>query len=175
MVEACGVEVRLPEGDDTNGLGQIMAQYIEQNYADFPKYAKRTRRIKRVVTIDANDVDVQTTMAFDNGIVTVTSGAVEKPDMSMSGDWLAMTDIAAGKRYGLGEWLLGRVRISPMPQSIFGAHQLFAILKVPRAYLEQRGIEMPPWRVLHPLAFKVSIGLGVGVAVAGIAAGLEQC
>jgi len=168
-----GIEVRLPEGDETNGLGQVMAQYIEQNCTDFPAYAKRAKRINKLVAIDASDVDVQTTIHFDNGVVTITSGAAENPDMVMGGEWIVMTDIAAGKAYGVWEGMLGRVRVHPFIELFTGARQLFSILKVPKAYLKERGIEMPKWRILHPVAFKVSIGAGIAAAGTGIAVGLE--
>jgi len=174
-MRATGITIHLPEGEDTNGLGQVMSQYIEQNCADFPGYATRARQLNKCVTINASDVDVQATLDFRDGGLTVHSGSADNSDMTLSGEWIVMTDIAAGKRYGPWEGLCGRVSISPTHEAFFGARKLFNILRVPREYLEARGIEMPPWRILHPTAFTLSVGAGAVTVATGIMIGMEQC
>ncbi|WP_182378917.1 hypothetical protein [Nocardioides sp. WS12] len=75
--------VSLYDGDDANGVANIVAMLIQQNLENYPARVKTARRMPRPVTIYSTDTDSACTIVFGTDEAVVFNDVVGKPNVTV--------------------------------------------------------------------------------------------
>jgi hypothetical protein len=75
--------VSLYDGDDANGVANIVGMLIQQNLDQFPERVKVARRIPRPVTVYSTDTDSAATIVFGSDEAVVFNDVVGKPSVTV--------------------------------------------------------------------------------------------
>jgi len=81
-----GPEIKLAPGADEVGLAVMLADMIKGNMENNPKRVKDFNALKGPIYIFADDADVDMTMAFGKGSLTVFGGRAGKPILEIVTD-----------------------------------------------------------------------------------------
>ncbi len=87
-------QINLAPGVDDAGLAVMMADIIKGNLKDKPHRVADFNALNGNIYIKAVDSDVDMTMAFSNGSLTVHNGNVGNPKIGISTDSLTLLDLA---------------------------------------------------------------------------------
>jgi hypothetical protein len=96
--------IQLGEGADENGLAVMLSELLRQNIDDHPDKRKAFRRLAGRVAIVVDDAAVAVTLLFRAGQLTVHSGIVGIPDVTIrasSDDVMKMSLIELLPRIGV--------------------------------------------------------------------------
>jgi hypothetical protein len=72
------------EGDDANGVANILQMLLSQNFANKPHLIPVARRMKRPVGVVSTDTETQATIDFDHGGAVIYNGLVGNPSVTVS-------------------------------------------------------------------------------------------
>lgn len=75
--------VTLYDGDDANGVANIVAVLLQQNLENFPSRVKIARRMPRPVTIYSTDTDTACTVCFGRDEAVVFNDVVGTPNVTV--------------------------------------------------------------------------------------------
>lgn len=87
-------------------LGLLLGNIIERRAAE-PDAVRRLGKLKGAMVVEAGQMTI--TMAFADGCVTISRGAVEKPRARVRGSMDALMKIALGGGM-VGPYLAGRIK-----------------------------------------------------------------
>lgn len=87
-------EINLAPGAEEAGLPAMMAGIIEANLKNKPERVKDFNALNGNIYIQAEDADVDMTMVFSKGSLTVHSGRVGVPMISITTDSSTLLDLA---------------------------------------------------------------------------------
>ncbi len=87
-------EINLAPGAEEAGLPSMMAGIIEANLKNKPERVKDFNALNGNIYIQAEDADVDMTMVFSKGSLTVHSGRVGVPMISIATDSSTLLDLA---------------------------------------------------------------------------------
>ena len=73
--------VRLYDGEDANGLAQILTTLLMQNFESFPARHKTARRIPRPVAVHSTDTVSTATIVFGHDEAVVYNDIVGRPSV----------------------------------------------------------------------------------------------
>jgi hypothetical protein len=79
--EETAYPVLLNDGDDANGIANILCTLLQQNFENFPHRVRIARRMRRPVAVYSTDTDSSATIHFDDSGVKVSNDIVEKPSV----------------------------------------------------------------------------------------------
>jgi hypothetical protein len=103
--------VQLAPGAEENGLASMIADLVRQNLAQRPEKRKDFDALFGRVAIDARDIEVQVTLDFARGRLTVYDGVREAPMLVIRTDHDTILDLTLlGIRFGLPNYFDERGR-----------------------------------------------------------------
>jgi len=87
-------EINMAPGVDDAGLAVMMADIIKGNLRDKPVRENDFNALNGNIYLQAVDSDVDMTMAFNKGSLTVHNGKVGNPNICIAADSLTLLDLA---------------------------------------------------------------------------------
>ena len=87
-------EITMAPGSEEAGLAVMLADMIKTNLENQPEREKDFNALKGNIYIQAEDADVDMTMAFDKGSLTVHGGKVVNPIISIATDSASLLELA---------------------------------------------------------------------------------
>ena len=154
------ISVCAREGQDLNGLGMMIQQYLEQNFDDFEDKVEAGRRIRGQVSVEV-EKGIGTTLSFLGDRILIENGVGERPDLHVSSSYLLLSQLLVGKANPFVEVMRGNLKLQAVPKRPVQSLKVLRFLKIPPELL----IEPPRSR------WKANLGWAVGsiVALGGLA------
>ena len=87
-------DIKMAPGAEEAGMASMLAEMIKTNLKNKPERVKDFNKLKGTIRITAEDADVDMTMVFDRGSLTVHAGKVGKPILAISTDSSTLMDLA---------------------------------------------------------------------------------
>lgn len=87
-------DIKMAPGAEDAGMASMLAEMIKTNLKNKPERLKDFNKLKGTIWITAEDADVDMTMNFDRGSLTVHASKVGKPILSISTDSSTLMDLA---------------------------------------------------------------------------------
>jgi hypothetical protein len=88
------IDVSLAPGAEENGMAAMLGDMIKTNIQSKPSKLKDFNKLKGTVWISAVDADVQMTMVFNKGSLTIHDGKVGKPIIQIATDSGTLLELA---------------------------------------------------------------------------------
>jgi hypothetical protein len=133
--KAAKVLVEPREGEDLNGLGMMVLQYLEQDFACFPYKAEAARRIRCRIGMEV-DKGVAITVSFLGERVIVENGVRGNPDFHMKAPYLLLSRVLCGKASPVLELLRGNIKLLSLPRRPIQSFRVLRLLKIEPGPLE---------------------------------------
>lgn len=76
-------EVAKHDGDDANGVADIVSMLLAQNFASYPKRIRIARRISRPISVYSTDTDAACTAIFSANGATVYNDINGRPSVTV--------------------------------------------------------------------------------------------
>ncbi|MCX5848998.1 MAG: hypothetical protein NTW65_06075 [Deltaproteobacteria bacterium] len=86
--------INFSPGMDDGGLPVMMADIIKGNLRDKPQRENDFNALNGNIYIQAEDADVDMTMVFEKGVMTVYNGRIGKPKICINTDSTTLLDLA---------------------------------------------------------------------------------
>lgn len=92
----------LAPGAEVNGMAIMLSDLVRQNLEASRTRASIFQAIESVVLLDIGDIDLQVTMDFEKGRLTLYGGRVKEPGITIRSDSAHVLELPnIGVRYGL--------------------------------------------------------------------------
>jgi hypothetical protein len=124
IIEICGLE-----GQKLNGLGNMILQFMQQEFGALEYKARAARKIKCKMSMEVEG-GISVTISFEGDRILVENGVADRPDLYMAGSYLLMTDIICGKVNPVFEVLKGNIKMKSIPRKPIQAFKVLGILKL---------------------------------------------
>jgi hypothetical protein len=134
--EQAEVRIRLLDGEASNGLALMTAQYLEQTLADAPAKRRQARKLRGRLGLEATDYEVVITISFRGNEIDVQNGAVPPLDAYIAGPYLSLVGLMGGRANAIVEHLRGRLRVRSSLRRPFMPYRVFNLLKLSPAGAE---------------------------------------
>lgn len=118
------------EGQDLNGLGMMVLQYMEQDFADFPHKADAVSRIRCRIGMEV-DKGIAITLSFLGDKVVVENGIVGNPALHIKAPYLLLSQVLCGNASPFMEFLRGRIKLKAFPRKPIQSLKVLNLLKIP--------------------------------------------
>ncbi|GAA5117539.1 hypothetical protein [Haloechinothrix salitolerans] len=92
----------LYDGDEANGVANILAVLLEQNFVNFPNRIRIARRMPRPVAIYSTDTDTSATIVFAKDEAVIYNGIVGRPSVLVKATVDQITNVSQLKMIGSG-------------------------------------------------------------------------
>ena len=86
-------DIKMAPGAGEAGMAAMLAEIIKTNLKNRPERVKDFNKLNGTIWITAEDADVDVTMVFDGGSLTVHDGKVGKPMLAISTDSSTLMDL----------------------------------------------------------------------------------
>ncbi len=136
MTQGKKVEVLAADGEDLNGLGMMMLQYLEQNFSDFEYKSRQASSLKGRVIIEV-EKGIATTFAFLGPKIVIQNGFGPRPTLYLQGPYLAFTKILSGQANPYLELLRRNIRLKKWPTHPIRCIKILKFLKIPAGFTPQ--------------------------------------
>ena len=120
-----------------NGLGMMMLQYLEQNFADFEYKIKEGLRLRGCVAVEV-DKGITTTISFQGERIEIANGVTDHPDLYLKSPYLLLANVLSGKANPYLELLRGKIKLKSWPRRPFQSYKILRFLKVPSELLQEK-------------------------------------
>jgi hypothetical protein len=124
------ISVCAVEGQNLNGLGMMIQQYLEQNFADFDHKVKAGLRIRGRVCVEV-EKGIATTVSFQGEEILIENGAGEKLDLYLQSSYLLFANILSGKANPFVEVMKGNIKLRTIPRKPIQSLKVLSFLKIP--------------------------------------------
>lgn len=128
------VSVIEAEGEQLNGLGMMMSQYMAQNLAEFEYKVKQALPIRCRVAVEVDRGIAITTMFMGERII-IANGVLDKPDLYLKSDYLVLSKVLSGKANPFLALLRGSIKVKAWPRRPLQAIRVLRFLKIPTELL----------------------------------------
>lgn len=128
------ISVEEAEGQQLNGLGMMMLQYLAQNLADFQYKVKEGLRIRCRVSVEV-EKGIAVTTTFLGERIILENGVADGPDLYLKSSYLLLTKVLSGKVNPLWELLKGNLKLGAWPRRPIQALRVLRFLKIPEELL----------------------------------------
>lgn len=128
------VSVIEAEGEQLNGLGMMMSQYMAQNLAEFEYKVKQALLIRCRVAVEVDRGIAITTMFMGERII-IANGVLDKPDLYLKSDYLVLSKVLSGKTNPFLALLRGSIKVKAWPRRPLQAIRVLRFLKIPTELL----------------------------------------
>lgn len=96
------IEVQMAPGAEENGMAVMLAEMIKTNIGNRPERRKDFDKLNATVWITAEDAEVEMTMVFDRGSLTVHDGRAGRASLQIATDSATLLDLAnINIKYGM--------------------------------------------------------------------------
>ena len=144
------ISVCAREGQGLNGLGMMLQQYLEQNFADFDHKVKAGLRIRGRVCVEV-EKGIATTVSFQGEKILIENGEGECLDLHLQSSYLLLSKILSGKANPFVEVMRGNIKLRALPKRPVQSLKILRFLKIPPELL----IEPVPSRARSYLLWAV--------------------
>ena len=144
------ITVSHPEEQRLNGLGMMMLQYLEQNFADFDYKIEEGLKLRGNVSVEV-EKGISTTLHFHGKTIQIENGVIDRPDLYLGSSYLLLSKILTGEASPLIEIIRGEIKIRAMPRRPFQSLKILRFLKIPPELL----LEPRPSRIKKSIVWPV--------------------
>lgn len=130
MSQTLRIRVVAREGQSLNGLGMMVLQYLEQDFADFPRKAKAVSRIRCRIGMEV-EKGIAITVSFQGESVVVENGIGRNPALHIKAPYLLLSQVLCGTASPFVELLRGRIRLKAFPRKPIQSLKVLHLLKIP--------------------------------------------
>ncbi len=124
------ISVAAADGQHLNGLGMMIQQYLEQNFADFEHKVEAGRRIRGRVCVEV-EKGIATTVSFEGEEIRIENGAGENLDLYLRSSYLLLANILSGKANPFIEVMKGNIKLKAFPRKPIQSLKVLSFLKIP--------------------------------------------
>lgn len=127
--------VRMTAGKGLNGLGMMVIQYLEQDFAEFPDKASAASRIRCRIGMEV-EKGIAVTISFRGSEVVVENGVGCDLDLHIRAPYRLLAQVLCAQARPLVEVLRGRIRVHGFPSRPVQLVKVLRLLKLrpePRA------------------------------------------
>ena len=124
------IAVRAQEEQSLNGLGMMIQQYLEQNFADFDHKVEAGLRIRGRVCVEV-EKGIATTVSFQGEKILIENGAGESLDLHLQSSYLLLSKILSGKANPFVELMRGNIKLRALPKRPVQSLKILRFLKIP--------------------------------------------
>lgn len=124
------IAVLAQEGQGLNGLGMMIQQYLEQNFADFDHKVKAGLRIRGRVCVEV-EKGIATTVSFQGEEIRIENGAGEDLDLYLQSSYLLLANILSGKANPFLEVMKRNIKLRAFPRKPIQSLKILSFLKIP--------------------------------------------
>lgn len=111
-------------------MGQMMRQYLEQNFKDFPKKAEQALRLRCCVSVEV-ERGIASTIRFEGETIRLENGIAAGADLQLKGSYHTLAKVLCGQVNPLGTILKGRIKVMGMPRHPIQALKTLRFLTIP--------------------------------------------
>lgn len=130
MTQAPPIPVVAREGQELNGLGMMVLQYLEQVFAEYPLKAETVPRIRCRIGMEV-EKGIAVTVSFQGDKVVLENGVGENPTLHIKGPYLLLSRILCGTASPFVELLRGRIKLMAFPRRPIQSLKVLHLLKIP--------------------------------------------
>jgi hypothetical protein len=153
------ISVCAQEGQDLNGLGMMMQQYLEQNLADFEHKVREGKRIRGSFTVEMEG-GVASTITFEGDKILIQNDVAARPDLYLKGSYMVMSKVIAGQANPFTELLRKNIKMAAFPRRPLQCYRVLRFLRIPAELLgEKTPSRKKPFQM---------VGWGLGLAVLAV-------
>jgi hypothetical protein len=134
MTSDTHISVEEAEGQQLNGLGMMMFQYLEQNLADFQYKVKEGLLIRCRVSVEV-ERGIAVTTTFLGERIILENGVSPDPDLYLKSSYLLLTKVLSGKANPLWELFKGNIKLGAWPRRPIQSLRVLRFLKIPTELL----------------------------------------
>jgi hypothetical protein len=156
-VKSSPIPVSAVEGQSLNGLGMMIQQYLEQNFAEFEHKVEAGRRIRGRVCVEV-EKGIATTVSFQGEEVQIENGSGENLDLYLQSSYLLLANVLSGKANPFVEVMKGNIKLRAVPRKPVQSLKILSFLKIPPELL----VESAPSKTKAYLLYAAGSILGVG-------------
>jgi putative sterol carrier protein len=120
-----------------NGLGTMMLQYLEQNFADFEYKIKEGLRLRGCVAVEV-DKGIATSIYFRGERIEIANGVSDHPDLYLKSSYLLLAAVLSGKANPYMELIRGKIKLKAWPKRPYQSYKILRFLKVPSELLQEK-------------------------------------
>ena len=124
------IKVCALEGEQLNGLGMMLQQYLEQNFSDFENKVKEGLRIRGRVAVEV-EKGIAITMCFQGEQIQIANGVGGHPDLYLSSSYLLLSKVLSGTANPYLELIRGRIKLRALPRRPYQSFKVLRFLKIP--------------------------------------------
>ena len=129
MADTPGIAVGTPAGQNLNGLGMMVVQYLEQDFADYPRKVLAASRIRCRIAMEV-DKGIAITVSFRGNDVVVENGVGQGLDLHIQAPYLLLSLVLCGKASPFVGFLRGRIRLKAFPRRPIESLKVLRLLKI---------------------------------------------
>jgi hypothetical protein len=129
-VESSRISVISAEGRSLNGLGMMIQQYMQQNFAEFDHKVEAGLRIRGRVCVEV-EKGIATTVSFQGKEILIENGAGEHLDLYLQSSYLLLANILSGKANPFVEVMKGNIKLRTIPRKPIQSLKVLSFLKIP--------------------------------------------
>jgi hypothetical protein len=133
------ISICFQEGQNPNGLGMMMGQYLEQNLAEFSKKVRQGRRIRGSFAVEMEG-GVAATITFEGDRIMIQNDVPAKPDLHLKGSYMVMSKVIAGQTNPFVELLRKHIRMASFPRRPLQCYRVLRFLRIPSELLEKKPV-----------------------------------
>lgn len=134
--------VNLDDGAEANGIAEVVAMLLVQNFETFPTRIRLARKLTRPVSINASDVDSTCTISCSSRAVTVFNDAVGQPSVTVKATVDQILDLSQLKMKAFGL----------LPVGFFTKRGMHILAAIATGKLRVRGLLTHPITALRVIA-----------------------
>lgn len=124
------IDVCARDGQGLNGLGMMIQQYLEQNFADFDHKVEAGLRIRGRVCVEV-EKGIATTVSFQGEKILIENGTGESLDLHLQSSYLLLSKVLTGKANPFFEVLRGNIKLRALPKKPVQSLKILRFLKIP--------------------------------------------
>jgi hypothetical protein len=124
------ISVYHPKDQELNGLGMMLLQYLEQNFADFDYKVSQGLRLSGQVAVEV-EKGIAITVSFQGERIRIENGINDNPDLCLKGSYLLLSKVLTGQASPFLEILRGNLKLKTFPRHPYRSLKILRFLKMP--------------------------------------------
>jgi putative sterol carrier protein len=97
------------KSEDLSGLGWTIKSLIDSNMEKSDLW-ENIKRIKGTLVVKETDADVDSTVIFDKGNISIQNGAIPKPTARVAANFDALSELTSGQIGPIKALLTGKIK-----------------------------------------------------------------
>jgi hypothetical protein len=129
MADTPGIAVGTPAGQNLNGLGMMVVQYLEQDFAEYPHKVLAASRIRCRIAMEV-DKGIAITVSFRGNDIVVENGVGHGLDLHIQAPYLLLSQVLCGTASPFVEFIRRRIRLKAFPRRPIESLKVLRLLKI---------------------------------------------